>query len=99
MASNKGKFPKGYLANYTNEIFKIEEVKEGNPSYYKLKDLEGIIILGKFYNENLVKVAGPENKIGKIQKIEKRGREKVYKIRWLDENNEEILKPEEIKLL
>ena len=43
----------GYEASFTQEIFKINEIFFGDPIMYKLKDLEGEEILGKFYQEEL----------------------------------------------
>ena len=49
----KNIFKKGYEASFTQEIFKINEIFFGDPIMYKLKDLEGEEILGKFYQEEL----------------------------------------------
>ena len=46
-------FAKGYEANFTKEVFKITEVFFGDPTMYKLEDLKGEEILGKFYEEEL----------------------------------------------
>lgn len=55
---NKGKFAKGYHANYTSEKFRVTEVHKTNPPYYKIEDLKHEEILGKFYEAELSKVSG-----------------------------------------
>uniref|UniRef100_A0A1I8BIE7 Integrase catalytic domain-containing protein n=1 Tax=Meloidogyne hapla TaxID=6305 RepID=A0A1I8BIE7_MELHA len=55
ITKEKGKFEKGYLPNYTDELFRVYIVNDTrNPITYKLKDLEGNIIEGVFYREELV---------------------------------------------
>uniref|UniRef100_A0A1I8B912 Chromo domain-containing protein n=1 Tax=Meloidogyne hapla TaxID=6305 RepID=A0A1I8B912_MELHA len=55
ITKEKGKFEKGYLPNYTDELFRIYIVNDSrNPITYKIKDLEGNIIEGVFYREELV---------------------------------------------
>ena len=49
-------FTKGYEANFTKEIFIIEEIFFGDPTVYKLKDKDGEEILGKFYEQELSQV-------------------------------------------
>lgn len=55
---NKGKFAKGYRANYTTEKFRVIEVHKTNPPYYKIEDLNHEEILGKFYQPEVSKVGG-----------------------------------------
>ena len=52
----KSHFDKGYLPNYTAEIFTISKVLETNPITYEIKDENNETIEGKFYNEELAKV-------------------------------------------
>jgi len=47
----KSVFAKGYLPNYTNEIFTINKVFDTNSVTHEVKDESGNIIEGKFYNE------------------------------------------------
>ena len=49
-------FDKGYLPNYTTEIFTINKVIETAPITYEIKDENNEIIDGKFYNEELTLV-------------------------------------------
>ena len=49
----KKQFDKGYVAKWTNEIFTIDEIVKSSPVTYRIKDLDGEPILGKFYTEEL----------------------------------------------
>lgn len=49
-------FKKGYLQNFTNELFKICNVTKGHVNTYQLEDAGGQIIEGKFYEQELVLV-------------------------------------------
>jgi hypothetical protein len=51
----KKTFDKGYKANWTKEIFIIDQVINTNPLTYKIKDLEGEPIIGSFYSQELQK--------------------------------------------
>ena len=51
----KGKFEKGFLPNYTEELFKVTEVCSTNPVTYKLEDMEGEAGIGTFYKQDLQK--------------------------------------------
>ena len=91
----KGDFPKGYLPNYTEELFKIAKVKHTNPSHYRLTALDGEEILGVFYNENLSPTRiHPNARLSEIlaERINKKGK-KEYKVHWIGEptSNDEWL--------
>lgn len=49
-------FDRGYLPNWTEEVFVIREVVSESPVVYRLEDLKGESILGVFYQEELQKV-------------------------------------------
>lgn len=90
----KGKFGKGYLPSYTEELFRITKAKPGdsigNPSYYRIEALNGEQILGIFYNENLSKTTiDPNSRISEIikERINQRGH-KEYLVRWIGEEIE-----------
>ena len=51
----KHKFKKGYERNWTSEIFVVDKVLNTNPITYELKDLQGEIIKGSFYENELQK--------------------------------------------
>ena len=49
----KHTFDKGYLPNWTQEIFEITHVNKTLPITYKLKDLNNEQIMGTFYGQEL----------------------------------------------
>ena len=51
----KNKFEKGYTYRWSKEIFIITEVCETKPFTYKIEDLDGEKILGRFYTQELQK--------------------------------------------
>lgn len=53
IARGKHKLQKGYLANFTKEIFEITERLAREPPVYRLKDLKGEAITGIFYESEL----------------------------------------------
>jgi hypothetical protein len=90
---HKGDFPKGYLPNYTEELFRIDKVKHSDPPHYKLVDLRGEEILGVFYNENLSHTnINPNARVSEIIDERTRNGLKEYKVRWIGENKDEWIK-------
>ena len=49
-------FSRGYQESWTEEIFKINKKLPSHPPRYKIEDLEGEIVKGSFYNQELLKV-------------------------------------------
>ena len=88
ISKTKKAFRKGYLPNWSTEIFKVAlRFRRANP-VYEIEDLNGDKIKGKFYNEELVKTAMPDDfQIEKIirKKKERNGRTK-YLVKWLGYN-------------
>ena len=81
-------FDKGYTPNYSLEVFTISKVKDDIPPSYKLKDANGTVIDGIFFEQELVKVImDPDNSLFKIEKILKtrklKGRSKEHFVKWL----------------
>jgi len=62
-------FDKGYLPNYTEEFFKIKEVKIGRPIVYRLEDMKGEELTGIFYEEELSPYDETEDTTFKVEKI------------------------------
>jgi hypothetical protein len=58
ISKHKGTFRRGYLANFTSEIFVVSEVLDTYPVTYKLKDMKNEDIIGSFYKEELSIVRG-----------------------------------------
>lgn len=85
----KGDFPKGYLPNYTEELFRIAKVKYTDPPHYRITALDGEEILGVFYKENLALTRiNPNSRISKVigERKNKKG-EKEYRVHWIGEPN------------
>jgi len=53
----KGNFEKGYLPNWSREIFKIYNVMYTDPITYKIKEYDDTDIEGAFYEQELLKTA------------------------------------------
>lgn len=74
-------FTKGYLPNWTNEVFKIYAIKPTKPLTYILEDHNGEILKGGFYQEELSK--SNTGDVYLIDKVLKRRGDKVL-VRWLN---------------
>lgn len=82
----KGPFKKGYIGNWTEEIFIIDKVKNRVPKVmYKLKDWGGEVLQGSFYEEEVQLV---DKDLGGFWKVERvirskkvNGRLKHY-VKW-----------------
>ena len=81
----KRTFKKGYLPNWTREIFTVVKYHPGNPPVYKLQDARGEVLQGTFYTQELQKVIITADKLYKIESIvdeRKRGRQTQYLVKW-----------------
>ena len=65
-------FTKGYLPNYTEEIFKVNQVIYTKPFVYKLSDLMDEELDGYFYEQELSYVPNPDDIEYKIEKVIRR---------------------------
>ncbi|XP_039297975.1 uncharacterized protein LOC120354659 [Nilaparvata lugens] len=63
-------FDKGYLLNWTNELFTVTRVRPTLPVTYELEDYHKQPIKGGFYAEELLKTTVPE--VFEIDKVIKR---------------------------
>ena len=59
----KSKFEKGYAANWSEEMFMIQEVHPSDPPVYRLRDDLGEVLEGTFYEMELQKVSVPADKL------------------------------------
>lgn len=77
-------FSKSYTPNWSNEIFKIVEVKKTNPTTYILADSDGNKIKGGFYSEEINKVTHPD--VYLVEKILRKRGKNVF-VKWLGLSN------------
>ena len=49
-------FHKGYKPQFTREVFEIVAIATRKPPTYTIKDEQGEVIQGKFYQRDLIKV-------------------------------------------
>ena len=76
-------FKKGYLPNWTEEIFTIKSRENRNKPLYEIVDFKGEPIKGKFYEQELQEVENPaEFRIESILKRKQKGKETFYLVKW-----------------
>ena len=76
-------FPKGYTANWSEEVFVISKIKNTVPLTYVVCNLNGEEITGTFYKKELQK--GNQKKF-RIKKVIKRKGDKLF-VKWKGYNN------------
>ena len=79
----KNIFAKGYMPNWSEEVFVIKKVKNTAPWTYVINDLNGEEITGTFYEKELQKTNQEEFRIEKV--IRRKG-DKLY-VKWKGYNN------------
>ena len=85
----KRTFEKGFTTNWSEELFTVTKVKDTKPPTYEIKDLNGNVIHGTFYEEELQK---SKQSIYRIEKVLKRrqnknnGQKEVY-VKWKGYDN------------
>jgi hypothetical protein len=80
----KSVFDKGYLPNWTTELFTVSKVLNTDPITYKIKDYNDEEIEGSFYEQELV-IFDKQNEDYEVEKILKtrtRNGKKEYLIKW-----------------
>ena len=78
-------FAKGYLPNWTEEIFTVESInRKTSPISYKLKDYNGETIEGSFYREEIETVIHDDDTylVEAVLRTEKRGNEQWCFVKW-----------------
>ena len=77
-------FDKGYLPNWTEEIFTVTEVIDTKPRTYKLEDYGHEKIEGSFYEKEIQRVVKTDDvfKIEKVLSTRKRKGVKEYFAKW-----------------
>ena len=81
----KRTFEKGYLPNFSKEIFTVSQQIPRHPPVYKLKDYDQEELSGTFYNEELQKVIKEDDvyEVEKILKTRGKGKNKEVFVKWL----------------
>jgi Integrase core domain/Chromo (CHRromatin Organisation MOdifier) domain len=87
----KRHFDKGYLPNFTEEVFKVTQVikKHGKPTQYKVTDYNGHELEGAFYAAEIQKIEQPstymiETILGKRKAAGgRKGNSMEYLVKWL----------------
>jgi len=84
MSMHRESFQKGYTGNWSEELFVIVTRHSTVPVTYGLQDLAGEDIKGKFYEQELQKVAKTDRAyiIEKILKTRKRAGKIEYFVKW-----------------
>ena len=85
-------FDRGFYPNFTDHIYTIHEVIKRNPNYYRLKEVDGKILKGRFYPEQLQKVIQDEATTYRIEKIirkKKVGAKTRYLVKFIGYPEEE----------
>jgi hypothetical protein len=95
----KGLFEKGYLPNWSEEIYNVVKVQMTIPVTYIIKDLKDEVIKGSFYEQELQKT---EQEIFRIEKVLQKKKIKGKQhglVKWIGYNNDfnEWLPMSEIK--
>ena len=79
----KNIFAKGYMPNWSEEVFVIKKIKNTVPWTYVINDLNGEEIIGTFYEKELQKTIQEEFRIEKV--IRRKG-DKLY-VKWKGYDN------------
>ena len=79
----KNIFAKGYVLNWSEEVFIVNKIKNTVPWAYTINDLNGEPITGTFYEKELQKT---NQKEFRIEKVLKRKGDKLY-VKWKGYNN------------
>ena len=76
-------FKKGYLPQWTEEVFEVSRVNAPSfgPHTYKVKELDGTLVEGTFYTQELQKVHVDDNTVWRIEKVLKRRGDQLH-VQW-----------------
>ena len=83
ISKHKNIFAKGYMPNWSEEIFIISKIKNTVPWTYVINDLNGEEIIGTFYEKELQKT---NQKKFRIEKVLKKKGDKLY-VKWKGYDN------------
>jgi len=74
----KGLFEKGFIPNWTEEVFAVSKIQRTNPVTYKITDHNVEEIQGTFYEQELQKTS---QEVYRIEKIVKKGKT-MQLVKW-----------------
>ena len=83
ISKDKNMFAKGYVPNWSEEVFVVNKIKNTVPWTYEINDLNGEKIIGSFYEKELQKTSQEEFR---IEKVIKRKGDKIY-VKWKGYDN------------
>ena len=69
ISKHKQIFEKGYLPNWTEEIFKIPECIPRTPIIYRVKDYQDEVLEGNFYEAKLQKITEVDKPTYIVEKV------------------------------
>ncbi|XP_067030741.1 uncharacterized protein [Acropora muricata] len=72
ISKHKRVFEKSYLPNWSEETFTVAQRIARGPPVYKLKELDGELIKGTFYETELQKVIEPKDHLFRVEKVLRR---------------------------
>ena len=81
----KRRFEKGYMANWSEELFTIREVHASDPPVYRLVDNLGEVLDGTFYEPELQKVLVSKDKLYRVESVlqrRKMGKRTEALVKW-----------------
>jgi len=96
ISTHKGIFTKGYLANWSTEVFTIDKINKTSPPTYQLRDYNGQPIAGCFYSEEINKTNVPNDYL--VEKILRKNGNLIF-VKWLgfDKSHNSWIKASDIK--
>lgn len=96
ISTHKGIFTKGYLANWSTEVFTIDKINKTLPPTYQLRDYNGQPIAGCFYSEEISKTNVPNDYL--VEKILRKNGNLIF-VKWLgfDKSHNSWIKASDIK--
>lgn len=80
ISKQKSVFDKGYLPNWSTELFVVERVRSTDPVTYMLTDINGTPIEGGFYEHELQKTKNHD--VYLVEKVIKKEGNRLY-VKWL----------------
>ena len=82
----KRTFKKGYLPNWTEEVFTVTKRVPRRPPVCKIADYDGEELEGTFYEQELQKVNKSDSDYYRVEKVIRsrmRNKRKEYYVKWL----------------